>query len=66
MHFIQQLADPDTFMHSDLIPEQAEQELKRILQGMIQFDVDKRYSANDTLEHIKGRQLISIRLISIH
>lgn len=51
---LEYLADPDTFMHSDLIPEQAEQELKRILQGMIQFDVDKRYSANDTLEHIKA------------
>lgn len=60
MHFIRQLADPDTYMTSDLIPKQAEQEMERILKGMLQFDVDKRFSANDTLEHIKGRQLISI------
>lgn len=66
MHFIRQLADPDTYMTSDLIPKQAEQEMERILQGMLQFDVDKRFSANDTLEHIKDRQLISIWWISIH
>lgn len=60
MHFIRQLSDPDAFMNSDLIPEQAEQEMKKILQKMLQFHVEKRYSANDTLEQIKGRQLISI------
>lgn len=60
MHFIRQLSDPDAFKNSDLIPEQAEREMERILQRMLQFDVEKRYSANDTSEQIKGRQLISI------
>lgn len=48
------LSDPDAFMNSDLIPEQAEQEMKKILQKMLQFHVEKRYSANDTLEQIKA------------
>lgn len=40
-----------------LIPESTGAEMKRVLQGMLKFDVRERSSATDTMMLIKGKHL---------